>query len=217
MSLADKLCQHYGIGLKKAMVPNAPGLPQKPFRWIVAGQTGAGKTNKIFEHILNGELRFDKLYLYARHLFQDKYKALVNYYADLAERLGVPLDSLIEVGTEPEDIKSPDELDEEKDNLVIFDDFIASPEANDRISDWFIRGRHANASIIYLTQSYFNMPKVMRLQASDTTVFKTNNSSELRAIYQRAASNMDFDDFLQEFKKQTDQPYGSFTFNDRVD
>jgi hypothetical protein len=63
------------------------------------------------------------------------------------------------------DIVQVDNLDKEYQNLIIFDGFVTEKD-EDLIIDLFIRGRKKNASVIYLTQSYFSTPKDIRLECS---------------------------------------------------
>ena len=49
-------------------------------------------------------------------------------------------------------------LSEYENAIIVFDDFLGSP--NSRLVDqYFIRGRHNELDIYYLSQSYFDLPK----------------------------------------------------------
>ena len=67
---------------------NAPHLPQKPFRCLIAASSGSGKTNILIKLLINGELKFDKLYLFARgaSITEPKYLFLIKFYTSLAEK-----------------------------------------------------------------------------------------------------------------------------------
>jgi hypothetical protein len=56
---------------------------------------------------------------------------------------------------------SVDDIDPSKKNLVVFDDCITDKD-QDKIIEFFIRGRKKNADVIYLSQSYYATPKTIR-------------------------------------------------------
>ena len=69
------------------------------------------------------------------------------------------------------------ELTGDNQKLVVFDDFIC--EKNQRpLIDYFIRGRHKNCSVIYLSQSYYKTPKDMRLNCSHFSIYDFPCSNE---------------------------------------
>ena len=43
--------------------------------------------------------------------------------------------------------------------LIVFDDMIAADKLNPIVTELFIRGRKLNISIVFITQSYFKVPK----------------------------------------------------------
>ena len=77
----------------------------------------------------------------------------------------------------------------------------------------FIRGRKLNISIVFITQSYFKVPKDVRLNSTQFFIMKIPNKRELKQIPLNHSSDIDFKDFLKFFKKYTTEPY-SFLVND---
>ena len=51
------------------------------------------------------------------------------------------------------------ELTDDNQNTVNFDDFVCEKNQTPLI-EYFIRGRHKNCSVIYLSQSYYKTPKI---------------------------------------------------------
>lgn len=210
-NVIDELSRYFELDSDKPSQQNPPELPQNPFRWIVSGASGSGKTHKVVQHILKNELRFDKLYIYAKDIFDKKYVLLANFMQAIADEQGVPVEDILIVGTKAEDIIAVDDLDRTKTNLMIFDDFIAEKRTNNGIiADHFIRGRHENTSYIYLSQSFYAIPKVIRLQGSAYSIFKYENTREVNSIHSSIANSMKKEDFLALYKAATDKPHGSF-------
>ena len=48
-----------------------------PFRMLIIGQSGSSKTNTLL-HLINDLNPIDKIYLYAKDLYEPKYKYLIN-------------------------------------------------------------------------------------------------------------------------------------------
>ena len=67
--------------------------------------------------------------------------------------------------------------------LIVFDDMIADIMSNKKfqaiIKDLFIRCRKLNISLVFIIQSYFSVPKVVRLNSTHYLIMKINNQREL--------------------------------------
>ena len=77
----------------------------------------------------------------------------------------------------------------------------------------FIRGRKLNVSLVFITQSYFKVPKDVRLNSTHFFIMKIPNKRELQQIALNHSSDIDFKDFIKICKKYTAEPY-SFLVND---
>ena len=78
----------------------------------------------------------------------------------------------------------------------------------------FIRGRKLNISIVFITQSYFKVPK----DRSNTTHFfiaKIPNKRELQQIAINHSPDISTKDFANIYRKCTAEPY-SFLVNDTM-
>ena len=64
-------------------------------------------------------------------------------------------------------------------------------------------------------QSYFKVPKDVRLNTTDFFIMKIPNKRELQQIAINHSSDIDFKDFVRIYKKCTDEPY-SFLVNDTM-
>ncbi len=92
-------------------------------------------------------------------------------------------------------------MDNEYQNLIIFDDFVREND-QDLIIDILIRGRNKNASVIYLTQSYFSTPKDIRLQGNYFVSLNISNHREVLEIQKDHCSGIDKDTFLQYYNQR---------------
>ena len=101
--------------------------------------------------------------------------------------------------------------------LLVFDDMIPDMINNNKlnpvVTELFIRGRKLNNSIAFITQSYFEVPKDVRLNSTHFFIMKIPNKRELQQIALNHSSFIDFKDFMNIYKKYTKEPY-SFLVND---
>ena len=101
--------------------------------------------------------------------------------------------------------------------LIVFHDMIAdminNKKLNPVVTDLFIRGRKLNISIVFITQSYFKVPKYVRLNSTHIFIMKIPNKRELQQIALNHSSDIDFKDFIKIYRKCTKKPY-SFQFID---
>ena len=101
--------------------------------------------------------------------------------------------------------------------LIVFDDMIANMINNSLINpivtELFIRGRKLNISIVFIMQSYFKVPQDVRLNSTHFFIMKIPNKRELQQIALNHSSDIDFQDFMNIYKKCTAAPY-SFLVND---
>ena len=91
-------------------------------------------------------------------------------------------------------------------------DMINNKKLNSIITELFIRGRKLNISV-FITQSYFKVPKDVRLNSTHFFIKKIPNKRELQQVALNHSSDIDFKDFIKIYKKCTDKPY-SFLVND---
>ena len=101
--------------------------------------------------------------------------------------------------------------------LIVFDDMIAdminNKILNPIVTELFIRGRKINISIVFITQSYFKVPKDVRFNSTHFFIMKIPNKRELQQIALNDSTDIDFKDFMKIYKKCTAEPY-SFLVND---
>ena len=66
------------------------------------------------------------------------------------------------------------------------------------INELFIRCRKLNISLVFMTQSYFSVPKEVRLNSTHYLIMKIHNRRELQNItINHLADNINYKDFLK--------------------
>ena len=84
--------------------------------------------------------------------------------------------------------------------LIVFDDMIAdmlsNKELNPIVTELFIRGRKLNISLVFITQSYFDVRKNIRLNSTHYSIMKIPNKQKLQQIAFNHLSDIDFKNFM---------------------
>ena len=91
--------------------------------------------------------------------------------------------------------------------LIVFDDMIADmlcyKKLHPIVTELFIRGRKLNTSLVFITQSYFAIPKNIRLNSTHNFVTKIPKKRELQQIAFEHSPDIDFQDFINLYEKPT--------------
>ena len=94
-------------------------------------------------------------------------------------------------------------LNKKRKILIVFDDMIAdminNKKLNSIVTELCIRGRKLNISIVFITESYFKVPKDVRLNSTHFFVMKIPNKRELQEIALNHSLDIDFKDFMKIF------------------
>ena len=132
---------------KKEHNLNWPYILDHPYRILIIGGSGTGKTNALL-NLINNQQDIDKIYLYPKDPYEDKYQYLINK----RERIGInhlnDSKAFIEYSNDMHDVcKNIDNYNLDKENkiLIVFDDMIAdiinTKKLNSVGTELFIRGR----------------------------------------------------------------------------
>lgn len=145
-------------------------LIKLPFRGVIIGSSGSGKTNMLMNLISIMKGTFNHIYIYTR-----AEEPLYNYLQSQIK------DDMLTISYNLDDCRNFNEDNYYGQSLVIFDDMCE--EKNQRcISELYIRGRKKNISLLYLTQSYYKVPKTIRLQCQYIFIIKVSGIRDLKMI-----------------------------------
>ena len=101
--------------------------------------------------------------------------------------------------------------------LIVLDDMIADMikniKINSIVTDVFIGGTKLNISLVFITQSYFKVPKDVRLNSTHFFIMKILNKRVLQQIALNHSSEINSKYFIKIYKKCTAERY-SFLVND---
>ena len=175
---------------------------------MLIGPSGSGKTNYLLNSIQRDNNIIDKIYLYAKDLEESKYKFLINKTEQAGINFNNDPNAVIEYSNSMDDIFPQIEDYNRKRKrkvLIIFDDMtshvMSDKKAQQVLKDLFIRCRKLNISLCFLTQSYFSVPKDVRLNCTHYILFKLNNKRELQNVAINHSADIDYKDFIKIYER----------------
>ena len=174
-----------------------PYIPDHLYRIIIIGGSGSGKTNTLI-NLINEENDIDKIYLYARDLSELKYEYLIKKHEDAGiKHLNNP-NAFIECSNTMDDVYeniNDNNPIRKRKKLIVFDDMIADIMSNKKfqaiIKELLIRCRKLNISLVFITQSYFSVPKDVRLNTTHYLIMMINNKRESQNIAINHSADID--------------------------
>ena len=84
------------------------------------------------------------------------------------------------------------------------------------IKELFIRCRQLNNLLVSITQSYFSVPKDVRLNSTYYVIMKINNKRELQNIAINHSTEIDYQDFIKIYRECTKEPYTFLTIDTKL-
>jgi len=196
-----------------------------PFRMLITASSGQGKSNFLFNLILNDELGYGKIFKNNIHIFSptpysdNKLNTIIeemdvdpnNIYDELDDNIDGLYDELVQQYKES---ISDDEQPEHK--LIIIDDFgFKGSMAKNRfnsVSKIFCNGRKFLVSIVVLVQRYSQATPNIRANISAGIIFNTN-LKELNLIESENNYLDSTKDFISMFRKNVTEKHDFLIVN----
>ena len=75
------------------------------------------------------------------------------------------------------------------------------------IKELFVRCRKLNILLMFITQSYFSVPKDVRLTSTHYLIIKINNRKELQNIAINPSADNDYNNFVKIYRECTRERY----------
>ena len=161
-----------------------------------------------------------KIHLYAKDPYETKYQLLINKRESTGLKHFNYSKAFTEYSNDAHGVyQNIDKynVDKERKMLIVFDDMIAdminNKKLNSIVTELFIRGRKLNISLVFITQSYFKVPKNVRLNTTHFFITKIPNERELQQIALNHSSDISTKDFIKTDKECAAELY-YFLVND---
>ena len=181
------------------------------------------KTNALLNLIKEQDYHdvIDKMYLYARDLSEPNYQFFIKKRKNAGiKHLNNPNAFIVFSNTMDdvqEDIDNYNAKIDKKKVLIVFDEMIADIMTNKKfqaiINELFIRYRNLNTSLVFITQSYFSVPKDARLNTTHYFIMKINNRIVLKNIVTDHSVDIDYQDFKKIYRECTKETQNILTID----
>ena len=171
-----------------------------PCRIFVCGGSGTGKTSWLLNYLQRSNDTFGHIHVV--------YKASETLYEFLEKKIkskNITFYTSLAKLPQPNDLGRKDQQ-----QLIVFDDQIACSDLQHQIvKEYMLRGRKlgAGVSTIYLSQSYFKIPKFCRLQATHLILFKLSSSRDMNMILSECSLGVDKKELAGIYKDATKKKF----------
>jgi len=215
---SDDIINFYELDEVKEFTPeyhnpcyNEETFPVKhPFRALVVGSSGSGKTNITMNIIQKSSGTFNSIMLFTANKKEPLYEYLesvipaeqLEIYEGLSHLNSMDLNSEIGSGGQV---------------LVIFDDLVLSKDQG-QIETLYLRGRKANnnsgISILYLSQSYHMVPSVIRKNITFIIIKRLGTRRDRTAVVRECSGQLEKEDLLALYEYCVTNSFKDFLFID---
>lgn len=159
-----------------------PGI----MRCAIIGASGAKKSVTLLNILLNMPA-WSRVYLFCKVVDEPLYACLIEEFNDISKKVGR---QIISVSTDLDEVPTIENIDPREKNLFIFDDVICDSEAKlQKIKPLYVWGRKYGKGIstIFISQSFFRIPKICRDNTDILIFLRVNQKRDLsRAISEYA-------------------------------
>ena len=145
--------------------------------------------------------------MYAKDLYEPKYQFLIKKRENAGIKNFNDPSAFIEYSNTMDDVyNNTDDYKPKRKRkiLIVLDYMIADIMTNKRLQDiikeLFIRCRKLNISVVFITQSYFSVPKEVRLSFALYLIMKIHNKRESQQIAINHSADIDYKDFLKIYR-----------------
>ena len=196
-----------------------PYIPDHQYRILIKGGSGRTQTNTLL-NLINEQDDIEKVYLYAKDFIERKYEFLIKKRKNAGTKNLNDPNAFIECSYTMDDVYeniNDNNLSRKRKILIVFDDMIAHIMSNKKfqaiIKELFIRCRKLNILLVFITQTYFSVPKDVRLNSAHYLIIKINPRKELQNIAINHSADIDYKDFMKIYRECTREPYSFLTID----
>ena len=196
-----------------------PYISDHPYRILIIGGSGSGKTNTLL-HLIKEQDDIDKIYLYGKDLSEPKFEYLIKNCENIGTKHLNDSKAFIGFSNTMDDVyENIDDYNPSRKRkiLIVFDDMIADIMTNKKfqsiIKELFIRCRKLNISLVFITQSYFSVSKDVRLNSTHYLIMKINHKRELQNTATNHSADIDYKDFMKIYRECTRKQYSILTID----
>ena len=170
-----------------------------PMRCLVVAGSGSGKTNWLCNYLLatsSGRGTFSKIQIITR----DKSEPLYEWLTSACPQI------TISEGLQSLPALDDKNFDKSVNSLIILDDLVLSKDLSS-VEQYFIRCRKKNVSIIFLSQSYYKVPKIIRGNTNYLVLLRLSGQKDVSLIMSEYSLGVDKERLMQIYEEATSEKF----------
>jgi ABC-type dipeptide/oligopeptide/nickel transport system ATPase component len=168
-----------------------------PFRMCIVAPSGSGKTNFLCNLIglfSKGKGTFQTITIITKNKDEPLYKWISSKSDQIVIKEGLS-------NTPP-----LDKYDKDFNHLLVWDDLVLSKDLS-MVENYYIRARKLNVSVIFISQSYFRIPKIIRNNCSYMVLLKLSGQREVNVILSEFGLGVTKDELIEIYKYATSEKF----------
>lgn len=169
-----------------------------PFRMCIVAPSGSGKTNfllNLIQKFSSGQGTFASITILTKVAKEPLYDYLKLKSESVVIKEGLS------------NLPPLDKFDKDENHLVVCDDLVLSKDLSP-VENYFIRCRKFNVSIIFISQSYYHIPTMIRRNSSYIVILKLGaGKRELKMLMGEIGGQLDTDQLLNMYNYATDTKF----------
>jgi len=169
-----------------------------PFRLCIVSPSGSGKSNLLI-NLLNlfsqgNQGTFSSINIITRNKDEPLYKWITSICDQIIIKEGLQYTPKL------------DDYDKDKNHLVVWDDLVLSKDLS-MVEQYYIRARKLNVSVIFISQSFFRIPKIIRNNCNYMIILKLSGNREVNVILSEFGLGVSKDELLKIYEYATAEKF----------
>jgi ABC-type dipeptide/oligopeptide/nickel transport system ATPase component len=175
-----------------------------PFRMLIIGSSGSGKTLTLYNILRIFSGTFQNIHIIAKSINEPIYKYIEDRFKKINDNPKTKSKLNVQVLEGMNSLPDLTSFDEEEQSLVVLDDLVLEKNQK-KIEEYYIRCRKLNVSIIYISQSYFAIPKIIRQNVSYMIIKQVSAMRNLKLISNEYSLALNSDQLTKVYEFCTQQ------------
>jgi hypothetical protein len=178
-----------------------------PFRMCIVAPSGSGKTNFLCNLIglfSRDKGTFQTITIITRNKDEPLYKWITSKSDQIVIKEGL-------TNTPP-----LDKYDKDVNHLLVWDDLVLSKDLS-MVENYYIRARKFNVSCIFISQSYFKIPKIIRNNCSYMVLLKLSGQREVNVILSEFGLGVSKEQLIEIYKYATNEKFSPLLIDMEAD
>ena len=168
-----------------------------PFRMCIVAPSGSGKTNflcNLSGLFSRGKGTFQTITIITRNKDEPLYKWITSKSDQIVIKEGLT------------NTPALDKYDKDFNHLLVWDDLVLSKDLS-MVENYYIRARKLNVSVIFISQSFFRIPKIIRNNCSYMVLLKLSGQREVNVILSEFGLGVTKEELIDIYKYATSEKF----------